>query len=124
LLSLALLGRVKPTKTIRQYSNSYWLKHIAENYECTFPHGARLGPQYVPNGIFIAAAVHAGFEIKTHMDDFGYESLNVTFNMSKPSLLELEYEIRPESGRSQDRRRLEQRRAMKAKNIWLGLGMT
>ena len=49
LLSLAFLARVQPTKTIRPYTNSYWLKHIAENYGCTYPEGHELGPQYVSN---------------------------------------------------------------------------
>jgi hypothetical protein len=119
LLSLALLSRVERTKTIRPHTNSYWLKHIAEEYACTYPEGEKLGPQYVPNGIFIAAAVHAGFDIKTHTDYRGNESLNVTFNMSKPSLLALEYEIRPDSGRSQDRKRRIERRELKRRQVWV-----
>lgn len=86
LLSLAFLARVQPTKTIRPETSSYRLKHIAENYACTYPEGGKLGPQYVSNGAFIAAAIHAGFKYKIYVDYLGYESPNVTFNMSKRSL--------------------------------------
>ena len=118
LLSLAFLSRVKPTKTIRKGTGSYWLKHIAENYACTYPEGDKLGPQYVTNGVLIAAAVHAGFNTKTYVDDSGYDSLNVSFNMSKPSLEDLDCEIRPNGARAQDRRRREERRKNK---LWVGV---
>jgi hypothetical protein len=51
LLSLAFLTRVQSTKTIRRGTNSYWLKHVAENYACTYPEGEQLRPQYVSNGV-------------------------------------------------------------------------
>lgn len=105
LLSLALLARVVPTKTIRQGTGSYRLKHIAENYACTYPGGEPLGPQYVPNGAFVAAAIHAGFLYKSYVDEFGYEAVNVSFNMSKPGLDDLDCEIRPTGAVAQDRRR-------------------
>lgn len=89
LTSLAFLERVTRTKTIRHNTGSYRLKHIAENYACTYPEGEKLGPTYVPNGVLIAAARHAGFIIKTHVD-----SPNVSFNMSTSSLEDLECEIR------------------------------
>jgi len=110
LASLALVARVERTKTIRPATNSYWLKHIAENYECTFPNGERLGPVYVPNGVFIAAAIHAGFMVKPFTDDYGAEALNAGFNMGKASLNDLDCEIRPDGGRAQARRERERRR--------------
>lgn len=113
LLSLALLKRVVRTKTIRQGTGSYGVKHITENFKCTYPNGEKLGPHYVPNGVLIAAAIHAGFMTKFHFDELGYHSLNVTFNMSKPCLDDLDYEIRPDTGRSQDRRRAEERRSLR-----------
>lgn len=111
LASLAFVSRVERTKTIRPATNSYWLKHIAENYACTFPEGEELGPVYVPNGVLIAAAIHAGFMVKPHTDDYGREILNAGFNMGKTSLYDLDCEIRPDGARAQDRRRQEQRRA-------------
>lgn len=42
LLCLALLRRVERTKTVRS-GNSYWVKHIAENFDCIFPEGEKLG---------------------------------------------------------------------------------
>ncbi|WP_206245417.1 hypothetical protein [Novosphingobium terrae] len=111
LASLAFLARVTPTKTIRQGTSSYWLKHIAENYVCTYPEGDRLGPVYVPNGILIAAALHSGFRMKTAVDEGGWPELNVSFNMSTQGLNDLDCEIRPDGARAQDRRwREDQRR--------------
>jgi hypothetical protein len=89
LLSLAMLARIEPTKTFYTGTSSYGLKHVAERYACTYPDGTPLGPQYVTNGIFIAAAVHAGFDIKTYKDARGSVSPNVSFNMSKRSLAKL-----------------------------------
>lgn len=108
LASLAFFSRVTPTKTIREGTGSYWLKHIAENYSCTYPEGETLGPVYVANGILIAAALHSGFKMKAYTDDRGYDEPNVTFNMSKPCLVDLDCEIRPNDGRAQDRRRREE----------------
>lgn len=105
LLSLALLHRVPATKTIRRGTGSYFLKHIAEKYSCTYPEGEPLGPHYVPNGALIAAAIHAGFKTRSHYDDYGQESLNVGFNMSKPAIEDLDAEIRPDGRRSQVRKR-------------------
>jgi hypothetical protein len=114
LLSLAFIARVKPTKTIRKGTGSYRLKHIAENYSCTYPEGNKLGPQYVANGVLIAAAVHAGFNIKIYTNDRGVDSLNVNFNMSKPLLDDLDCEIRSNGSRAQDRWRREEIRKNKA----------
>lgn len=110
LASLAFLHRVSRTKTVRPNTGSYWVKHIAENYACKYPHGENLGPVYVPNGVLIAAAAHAGFDVKADRDDYGREMLNAEFNMSKASLQDLDCEIRPEMGWVQDRLRKRQRR--------------
>jgi hypothetical protein len=115
LLSLALLARVKETKTIRSDSGSYRLKHIAENYVCTYPEGGKLGPSYVPNGMLIAAALHMGFKHKSFVDDFGYDTPNAAFNMSKAVVDELDAEIRPQSGFAPDRARKRQHRKELAK---------
>lgn len=103
LASLSFLRRVTPTKTIRQGTGSYRLKHIAENFACSYPEGEKLGPTYVENGVFIAAALHAGFKMKTYVDSRGYDELNVSFNMSKPCLEELDCEVRPNGVRARDR---------------------
>ncbi|MER8395737.1 hypothetical protein [Mesorhizobium sp. M0959] len=95
LLSLALLARIAPTKTVRQGTGSYWVKHIAENFACSYPEGEKLGPRYVSNGVLIAAAIHAGFRTKSYVDEYGYDDLNVNFNMSKPFLEDLDCEVRP-----------------------------
>ncbi|MBR1163529.1 hypothetical protein [Bradyrhizobium elkanii] len=105
LRSLALLARVRETKTIRSGAGSYRLKHIAENYVCTYPEGGKLGPAYVPNGMLIAAAVHMGFAYKTYVDDLGYDTLNASFNMSKAVVDDLDAEIRPHTGFASDRAR-------------------
>lgn len=105
LRSLALLVRVRETKTIRSGAGSYRLKHIAENYVCTYPEGGKLGPAYVPNGMLIAAAVHMGFAYKTYVDDLGYDTLNASFNMSKTVVDDLDAEIRPQTGFASDRAR-------------------
>jgi hypothetical protein len=110
LRALAFLGLVPPTKTVRPGTDSYRLKHIAENYRCTYPEGEELGPNYVSNGALIAAAIHAGFRYRTYMDDLGYDSLNVDFNMSKAVLDDLDCEIRPNGARAQSRRMREQMR--------------
>jgi hypothetical protein len=111
LASLAFVARVERTKTIRPATNSYWLKHIAENNDCTYPEGGKLGPVYVPNGLLIAAAIHAGFDVKPHTDDYGRETLNASFNMGKASLYNLDCEIRPDGARAQARRQRERQRA-------------
>jgi hypothetical protein len=105
LLSLALLNRVECTRTIRPDTSSYWIKHIAEEYKCIYSEGGPLGPQYVPNGTLIAAAIHLGFQTKQLRDENGHRLQTVHFNMATKSLNDLNYEIRPSSGRAQDRRR-------------------
>ncbi|WP_192355965.1 hypothetical protein [Mesorhizobium mediterraneum] len=104
LATLALLSRVPPTKTIRQESGSYWLKHIAENFACSYPTGEKLGPRYVPNGAAIAAAIHAGFRFKTYLDENGFWEINVSFNMSKALLIDLDCQMRPTGVYAEERR--------------------
>jgi hypothetical protein len=104
LASLAFLANVPMTKTIRRGTGSYFIKHIAENYPCTYPNGEELGPQYVPNGALIAAAIQAGFRYKTYIDERGYHDVNVSFNMSKPTIVDLDCEFRPDGARAQQRR--------------------
>jgi hypothetical protein len=104
LTSLAFITKVKPTKTIRSGTGSYRLKHIAENFACTYPEGYPLGPKYVPNGALIAAAIHAGFQYKSYIDELGYGDLNVSFNMSKPCIEDLDCEIRPNGAYAQARK--------------------
>lgn len=110
LASLAFLDRVPKTKTIRTKGGSYWIKHIAENFPCSYPNGEKLGPVYVPNGILIAAALHAGFDMKTHIDAYGYEEVNVSFNMSRQHLKDLDCEYRPTEALAESRRHRDQMR--------------
>jgi hypothetical protein len=98
LRSLALLTRVTATKTVRSGTGSYRLKHVAENYVCEYPEGEKLGPDYVPNGMLIAAALHMGFKYKAHVDHLGYDTQTLTFNMSKAVIDDLDAEIRPQTG--------------------------
>lgn len=105
LLASAFLKRVPRTRSIRPEAGSYWIKHIAENYLATSPEGVPLGPRYVPNGILIAAALHAGFEMKIAHDEQGHLNQTTTFNMSVAALNALNDEFRPDSGRAQDRER-------------------
>ena len=86
LRALVLVQRFKTTKNFNLRTGSYGLKHRAEEIDCTFPDGVKLGPNYVANGSLIVAAVHAGFRFKTIMDDLGYEDVNVVFNMSRESI--------------------------------------
>jgi hypothetical protein len=83
LLAFAVCQRIPQTKTIRADANSYRLKHIAENMPYVCADGTELGPRYVSNGAFIAAALRAGFKMKTYLDHLGYDHINVSFNMPK-----------------------------------------
>jgi hypothetical protein len=116
LLSLALVSHIPATKTIRPKPTSYRLKHIAENYHGAYPDGGKLGPPYVPNGLLIAAAIHAGFQYRVYRRDSGYDDLNVTFNMAKGVVDDLDCEIRPQGATAQDR---ERRRAVRGVSPWL-----
>ncbi|MGQ3150398.1 hypothetical protein [Brevundimonas mediterranea] len=105
LRAIAMLSRVPATRTIRPDTDSYRLKHIAENFPCDYPDGELLGPEYVANGPLIVAASHFGFRYRTGRDPQGYEWPNVTFNMSQSHLLELDIVCRPNGARAQARRR-------------------
>ena len=69
------------------------------------PRGRETRAGLCPDGMLIAAAVHMGFKYKTHVDELGYDTLNVSFNMSKPLVDDLDALIRPQSGFAQDRAR-------------------
>lgn len=112
LTSIAFLQNVPKTKTIRQGTGSYFVKHTAENYPCTFPEGEPLGPQYVPNGALIAAAIQCGFRYKLHTDELGYYSVNVTFNMSKTRLDDLDCIYRPNGARAHSRKSAQERQVI------------
>lgn len=64
------LSEIEKIKTINSKHTSYGLKHIAEK---------DIG--YITNGVFIAAAIHCGFDFKTRAG-----SPNVIFNMSEKSI--------------------------------------
>jgi len=63
---------MKPIKTIYPRPSSYGLKHTAENYMDT----------YITNGVFIAAALHFGYQYRLCRAD----SPNCSFNMSKMTI--------------------------------------
>lgn len=106
LLSLALVQRLPSIATIRPGAGSYKLKHIAENYACSYPGGDVLGPRYVPNGLLIAAASHAGFKFKEYRSEgSGLPEINVSFNMPKRAIEDLDCEIRPDGATAQSRAR-------------------
>lgn len=115
LRSIALLSQVPATKTIRPDTDSYRLKHIAENLVCAFPDGEPLGPAYVTNGALIVAAAYLGFRYQTGQDPAGADWPNVTFNMSQSHLNALDVAIRPNGARAQTRRRLDEIRAQRAR---------
>lgn len=116
LRALAMLAEVPSTTSIRPDTDSYRLKHIAENFPCTYPDGEPLGPDYVANGPLVVVATHLGFRYKTGYDGQGYEWPNVTFNMSQSHLLELDIRCRPNGARAQDRRRKQD--AKKFGSLW------
>jgi hypothetical protein len=93
LLAFVFVRRIPATKTIRTGADSYRLKHIAERMPFICPDGTELGPDYVSNGALIAAALHAGFKMRTYIDHRGYDAINVSFNMSKKAVDDLDCEI-------------------------------
>jgi hypothetical protein len=109
LLALAFVQKVPATKTVRGVG-SYRLKHIAENMPFTTADGTTIGPQYVSNGALIAAALSAGFKMKTYVDDRGYDAINVSFNMSKRAIDNLDCEYRPNGAEAQRRTSIEEQR--------------
>lgn len=112
LLALAFVQRIPKTKSIRSGSGYRRMKHIAEKMPATFPDGEKLGPQYLPAGFLLAAAIHDGFNWKKSRgldDNIGPE---VRFNMLKSAVTDLAAEIRYDDGYVQDRLRSRQRRAI------------
>jgi hypothetical protein len=109
LLALAFVQRIPATKTVRGVG-SYRLKHIAENMPFTTADGTTIGPQYVSNGALIAAALSAGFKMKTYVDQRGYDAINVSFNMSKRVIDDLDCEYRPDGAEAQRRAHIEEQR--------------
>jgi len=109
LLAFALTQKIPPTKTVRRVG-SYRLKHIAERMPFTLIDGTELGPRYVSNGALIAAALYAGFRMKTYVDHLGYDEINVSFNMSKRVVDDLDCEIRPRGDLARHRAWLVERR--------------
>ncbi len=67
------LANVAKIRTINEARGSYGLKHIAEN---------DLG--YITNGVFIAAAIHAGFPYRVVAGN-----PNATFGMSERSIKQI-----------------------------------
>lgn len=86
LRALVLVQLLAPIKSINRHAGSYGLKHRAEKLPSFYPDGSRLGPNYVSNGMLMAAALHAGYRYKTYVDDLGYTSINVAFNMSQTAI--------------------------------------
>ena len=68
------VSRINKAKSFNQKRSSYGLKHLAEKH---------IG--YITNGVFIAAAIHSGFDHKIQKNN-----PNVYFNMSESSIKEIE----------------------------------
>jgi hypothetical protein len=109
LLALAFVQKIPATKTVRD-AGSYRLKHIAENMPFTTADGTTIGPQYVSNGALIAAALSAGFMMRTYVDHLGYDAINVSFNMAKRVIDTLDCEYRPDGAEAQRRAYIEEQR--------------
>lgn len=90
LRALDFMSMVERCKNITNVYGSYRLKHIAERAISYYPTGEKLGPNYVSNGAFIAAAIHAGFKWRTSTKPNGEYHPNAKFNMSTRSLRILE----------------------------------
>jgi hypothetical protein len=105
LLAFSFVRRVNRINSISARCGSYRLKHIAENMACVTADGTQLGPRYVSNGALIAAAIYCGVKMRTFFDHLGYDAINVSFNMSKKSIDDLDCEIRPDGACAQDRKR-------------------
>lgn len=103
--TMAMLANVPKTRTVRPKAWSYWLKHIAESLPSQYPDGRDLGPVYVPNGVFIAAAITSGFEYRLRYDHNGFLDRNGTFNMPYKVLEDLDVKARPNGARAEARQR-------------------
>ncbi len=113
LRSLSFVQLINSIKTINRRSGSYGLKHRAEKLDCSYSCGTRLGPHYVANGSLIVAAVHAGFKYKTFVDELGYPSINVAFNMSQISLDDIRYRYLNTKGWTKERELRAERRVIR-----------
>lgn len=109
LLACAFVQRIPKTTTIRHGVGFRRLKHIAENMTLTLPGGEYLGPQYLPAGFLLAAAIHAGFKWKMCRGLDGVTGPEVRFNMLKSAVNDLDVEV-GQSGYAEDRRRALRRR--------------
>ena len=58
--------------------------------------------------------MHAGFRFKTYVDHLGYEVVNVSFNMSKVALEDLDCSVRPSGAIAQSRRHRAEMRQYKS----------
>jgi len=68
------LKQIKKIKSLNRNSSSYGIKHFVEK-----------DTGYITNGVFIAAAIHSGFEHKSCRPS----SINAFFNMSERSFAEI-----------------------------------
>jgi len=82
LLALEYISRLEKRKSLNKNSTSYGLKHMVERYEGEYRKSGRIAIGYVSNGMFIAAAIHAGLD----MAPSHYGSPNAVFNISQRSL--------------------------------------
>lgn len=90
LLACAVLQGIPKTRTIREAFGFRRLKHIVENMVAKYPDNDPLGPQYLPAGFVLAAAIHEGFDWKLVRGLDGIVGPEVRFNMRKMPLGELE----------------------------------
>jgi len=80
LACVRFLRLLKTIKTVNKKTHSYELKHDVEKFM-----RMRREPVYVPNGVFIAAAVYSGFLAK----QVGWDSQNAWANISARSLAQV-----------------------------------
>lgn len=105
LLALAFVQRIPATKTIRHGVGYRRLKHIAENMAATYPNGAAYGPQYLPAGFVLAAAIHSGFKWKKIRGLDGNIGPEVRFNVSSTEVDDLDCQIRPDGSLAKSKER-------------------
>ncbi|WP_184719108.1 hypothetical protein [Caulobacter sp.] len=80
-LARLYVDQLVPRKTLNRDFSTYGLKHQAERLSRDRGIAAHLG-NYVPNGVFIAAAISAGFTVKRCQPD----DLNGFINATTPSI--------------------------------------
>ena len=79
-LALVFLQRAEKRKSLNRRITSYQLKHVAENVSREFGLYPHLG-DWVKNGVFIAAAIYEGFEVRRR----AWNSLDAFLNISSKS---------------------------------------